>query len=339
MKKSKNGISIVLILILSLLVVGMVGVIIMGTVNPKFFNFSFMWGEYTEIAASYKHQVDDVEQINLKTGSLSCRVYLTDEKEIDIRLLSGLNENQRSTLTAEKSGNTINAEAKGRIRIGINLRWEVVEVYLPKIYKENLRLESSSGSIKIEDSLEVKDISIGTGSGSIRVTSLNAENYDISATSGSVKFENINGDGSLKTNSGSIRGDYLKGEKHSIQSSSGSLRLGEASGEIDAKTTSGSISFDELTGSGSFKSSSGSIKLYDIELQGDLSLKSTSGSIRVQFASTPSATISASANSGSVRLNGFDGVQGRNHDKSVKVGSGRYKVEATATSGSITIEM
>jgi len=317
------------------------------------------WGDpELQPAGTLAQSLEGIQELLVNTRSLSCRVFLTEEPEVKFLLYSNARSPFRSQLYSTLEGNRLFLEAKTPRRIGIffGFRREYTELYLPKQYVYDLKLQTSSGSIRMENgTLALRRADLRTLSGSIRLDTLRCENYDIRSTSGSIKFGGLTGSGLLHSTSGSLHAELLEGARHDISCTSGSIRLGQIKGRLDLhnssggvslqslegetamKNTSGSLSVGELWGAGSLSSVSGSVRIESLRLVGDLKLSTVSGSIRVRFAEEPSAVLEASSGSGGVHTS--FAARGNRGYKTATLGQGEYCVDARTTSGSINLDI
>lgn len=215
----------------------------------------------------------------------------------------------------DKSINTI---------FSMNTYRERLVVEIPKEYYDDLNATATSGSIKIEDEFELKNIKLNTSSGSILATmNIKTDGYmSLNASSGSINIDNdiTAKDLYANTSSGSIRMSNIYVDRYDLRSTSGSIKINGISGEGNANATSGSIrlTLDNPKGDINVNTSSGSIKI-DLEpkVQFTLIAQTSSGSIKANFpleknergnyataniGNNPGININAKASSGGIRV-------------------------------------
>ena len=176
-------------------------------------------------------------------------------------------------------------------------------LYLASDVYENAVVKSGSGSIAFKDEITFTDVDANTGSGSVKIYGLTANDLvahsnsgsvemkdtkaksaDLSTGSGSVKVDNCEIQTLLseKTNSGSVYCDNITCNSANLKTGSGSVKSVNVSCESDftANTSSGSINLDEVVSGNTFfaKTGSGSIKLASSD-GADMTLNTGSGSI------------------------------------------------------------
>ncbi len=140
-----------------------------------------------------------------------------------------------------------------------------VTVYLPEQVYESLSIHSTSGSIKVAESLAFSNASLQNTSGSISCSSRVTGSLNLKNTSGSITVDgSVGGDLNAKNTSGSIR--ILGGVK-------GDLNVTNGSGRIEVKNATPT--------SATIKNTSGGIDLIDVVCQETCEVTNTSGSIEL----------------------------------------------------------
>lgn len=246
-----------------------------------------------------------------------------------------------------------------------NVYRERLVVEIPEDFYGNLDAAASSGSIKVEDEFELKNVKLSNTSGSTQVNkNLVADTLNANTSSGSIKFNGIitAKDVSAKAVSGSIHATMgiKAGGNLELNTSSGSINLDNDitakdlyahtnSGgirmtnvyveEYDLKCVSGSIRIDSIAGGGHAKTSSGSINLALKSPKGDIDLNTTSGSIRIALEPSLQFTLTAQTNSGSIKTNFATQKNERGNYATANIGDNpTANITANASSGGIRIE-
>ena len=325
---------------------------------------------------------ENLSSISANSHQLDIKIHFTDSDEITIRQYD-IDSNNTFHLSAENGRLSINVASYTRLLIfnfSLNPR---LEIYLPRSYSGAVSLSTTSGAISGAAHADWGETVIQTSSGSIKLedgiscTSLSAESF-----SGSIKIGAIysSGDASAKTSSGSLRleditaaqtislssfsgsvstGDISCQNLHistnsgalriermdvsdfiSIKTSSGSQKIGNISTAVFAiSATSGSIKYDSLSGGGSLSTSSGSINIELAHFTADTALSSNSGSVRVKFSNSQNAELNLSTSSGSIKTGSLELLydkSGRSSLGSVGTGEG-CNITIKTSSGSIKI--
>lgn len=330
------------VIISSIVIWSLVGVILLTVLVSALTGFTFFGltdrfkingrGVFNVISGGKIVQVDEkninlsgVNELNISGTYQSMRVTLVDGDTLTVKHFD--NEGHPGLELSESAGSvSIGTQRYSfTINFGISIESPRLEVYLPKSYASAIGLRNTSGSIKVEESVNWGDTAVSTSSGSIRFE------YDslfgntvISSTSGSIKLENglSCGDLAISSSSGSIRLGNVNARSVSVISTSGSQRVMNINceGQINMGASSGSVEIENIQASGfSVRHSSGSIKLGNVDVTGSADIETTSGSIRVNALRTGSFSVKSS--SGSVNLAELSG-------------GGRIE----ASSGSLTID-
>lgn len=136
--------------------------------------------------------------------------------------------------------------------INIDFTERNIVVTVPSDYKGDMSVELTSGSLKADD-ITADDLKLDCTSGSIKLNNVKAKgDIDIDCTSGSIKFENLasGGDIEIDCTSGSVKGtiDEAKSD-YTIRSetTAGSSNLSNTDGgrkKLDVETTAGSINIE-----------------------------------------------------------------------------------------------
>lgn len=247
-----------------------------------------------------------VNEINVGTASTSINIIESDSSEIKAHLYGNVTTSskyQKPDLEFNLKGDTLTINVKNRttVTFGFFNSSLKLDVFIPKDYNKDLKLNTSSGSINIKN-LKLGSLSMSTASGSSNIENITAKDFSHSSSSGS------------------LRADGLITEKAKSSSSSGSRRLFNFTGDLTTNSSSGSteIQYSSFNNSIKANASSGSISITlpdnaEFELQANAS----SGSIKCDF---PITMKESSRN----RLSGT-------------VGSGANKISINTSSGSIRV--
>ena len=312
-----------LMAIIALLLIGLMVSVLNGAPWTKGWSFDNMLNKNLKVVSDKAYPSDGIENIDVDFSSDEVKVLLNDTDEIRVIEYMSKTSDKNDLAKADIDNDTFKLYKEDtHFNVGFMSYYSRVEVYLPKSFSKNLAVETTSGSIKIDNDLTLVNCDLSSSSGSIKLNSLDTDKVSLKTTSGSINASDaINSkDAKFESSSGSIRLNEVAAEKidtdttsgsihldetitadtAEFESSSGSINLGEAdTDKITAETTSGSIRINKVSGIQNFSSSSGSINVDDAQKGG--SYKSTSGSVRVNF-SDVSDDITCEASSGSVRI-------------------------------------
>lgn len=234
------------------------------------------------------YQVDNLNDIFIKTSSKDIKIVPVDSNEIKINLIGEVKASPEKIiprLETKVNGDMLIIEVKTFSVIGFTyIAGDVdLEIYLPKKYKNNLNIDVSSADVTIRD-LEVKDFHFDASSGELDIKSFKSNESRIKTSSGKITAVDFSGDLQLVTSTGRVYVEYESFNNNTfIKSSSGDikLKLPETSEfYIKAVTSSGDIATNfpiSIFGSvnddhleGTFGNSSNKIEL--VTSSGDIEL-------------------------------------------------------------------
>lgn len=264
---------IVLIVLWSIIAVFLSGVLVYSINNEKNGGsiFSIFNGNAAnlEIQKEESYSINNINNIKLDFASENISVYSTED--IDIKVIEKssrkLKESQKFKSSIEENSLTLK-EGKRFIVFGINQN-RVLEVYIPKKYINNLNIDLSSGNVKINNDLTIKNIVVEQSSGNFNSLGIiKADKIDINGSSGNVSAKEINA------------------LEYNFQLSSGNIKIDTLSGSGYGKCTSGNIviGLKDLLDYGQFTASSGNITFYISEnLSFNFFGNCSSGNIKSDF--------------------------------------------------------
>lgn len=253
--------------------------------------------------------IDGIKDIDISLSSETVDIF--PSKDNTLRVVQyGHNLDRDRVIVAEQQGDTLSIRRGGSgnrnffFGFGINRNRSWVEVYLPAPYRGHLKLDLTSGSVRIGTDLNLKDLGIDISSGTIRSDyGITAQEADIFMTSGTLRL------------------DRLSAKEFSIDVSSGTVRV------------------DHLAGSGRAQITTGSLRLYNVEIADHLSADSSSGTIAISLLGEPSLDFAGEVSSGTLHTY-FDTYRKGDHDREyfAKIGDAPYKTLTTeVTSGTVRI--
>lgn len=308
-----KGLHIAMIVLWGIIGLAIVGIIIAGVAfqNNSFgfnFNFDTSFKQDMTLAVDETVAANSIDEIKIDLSSDECVVYLTDGDSVNVKhYIHNVPESDLARVTS--SGNSLNISTKGTLRVNIMFfgfvsRRSVVEVYIPKNYKDRLDIDLTSGDIRFDSGMELSELDIGLSSGTIRAENLiKADDASITVTSGDIRLT-----GGLET------------DKYTVKASSGTISIAE-----------------KLSGSGNVKVTSGDIRLFGVDIADSLSVGASSGTISIEIAGNPSLNFTGHKSSGTLRTY-FSALHDDRGNYSATVGDGPYKnLDVQVTSGDVRI--
>lgn len=255
------------VLIIALILL-LVGAILFGIGWALLSNHSVENGTVKEVVNVY-HISEAPQKINIKT--VSGRVELLpiegDEWRVECK------ETEGTPHTIELIDGVLTIEQTGSIKnwyeyIGIFTSFQDlgVVVYLPAGVYESLDIDSTSGSIKVQEGFTFTTAKLHNTSGSILCASDVVDVLDVKNASGSI------------TVSGSVEKDLY------IKNTSGSITVsGGVNGKLDITNVSSGITIQDATPTSvTIKNNSGGINLINVVCSGDCKIENGSSSIELK---------------------------------------------------------
>jgi DUF4097 and DUF4098 domain-containing protein YvlB len=288
------------------------------------------------LTAAGLHALEDLPLVNTETVSLAGIENLSisyghddvilresDTEDLVIKEYAS-RDHARYYVRVSRAGGTLSVKRGLRPWLRwLPIRWKArAEIYIPRSFRENLRISNSSGNLSGDtDLLDYKTIDINLSSGSVLLNRISGGTVSIHVSSGGLDIKQIGGGSFVSVSSGRIQIGALTGGEHRVKVSSGRLRigalegsglvevssgaavLGEVRGKVEAHVSSGSLTLENFSGNGDFQISSGSINLGVKELTGDLRFRVSSGGITANLPAALSFNLDAVTKSGRVLVN------------------------------------
>lgn len=299
---------IMLIVICLILIIFLVSILVWG-IRMKDFNFSKSY----EVVKEETYSVDEIKEIEVLSRSADIVVYKTTDNNIKVVQKSSSKNTKR--LFESSSSNGIlkidGRESTKNFCIGFCF-WDVVlEIYIPSIYENDIKIETASGDITIE--LEnLSKLKANTASGDIELKrSLIAEEVD------------------LKSISGDIETVIIQASNISIESTSGDIESTRLEENIYLKTISGKIECDNIKGEATISTVSGDIDIDYFNIIGNSKITSTSGDIEISLSNDSSVRMSGNSVSGDIRFPNSESI----------INDGIYSLYLKTISGDIDIRI
>lgn len=287
--------------------------------------------------------IDKITDISISYASDNIKIIPSDKQELVLleymNYDAEANQLAKIKIDAEKL-NITSGERKLKTSFFSSSTIEArVELFVPSTYTGKLSVETSSGNISSEIDFNQTKFMASCKSGSMKLKNINAENIELSTSSGTISVNSMTGTVDVKASSGSINIGEIIGDGY-LSTSSGSIFVDKISGHIDAQASSGSIEIKQARLDGKLKAGSGSIRIGIEELTGDIAINTSSGSSYVTMLEELSYNFSAETSSGSIKTY-FDEYLLYNDKRNKTNGAiGEnpvFNVKTQASSGSIHI--
>ena len=271
-----KGLTITLIVLLSILLAGVVGVMIFlfkGDIN--FNNFIVAFGESKTLVE--EKEINSIKKLNIEANRADVLVEVKEENtSIKVELYSDHAEEYEIT---EKE-NEIKVVLKDEKFTGFNTKGSRVKIYVPSTYDKDIKVVNKTGDIKI-DKLSKSDLDLKLTTGDIIVSE--AKDALISLTTGDVEVGKVN-----KADITGVTGDIDVDDSNivKVKLTTGDITLGDVNESLDLTSTTGDIKIDEAN------------------LQTNSSIKSGTGDVKIR--ETSNCYIEANTKVGDTRINNND---------------------------------
>ncbi|WP_125606819.1 DUF4097 family beta strand repeat-containing protein [Lapidilactobacillus bayanensis] len=279
----------------------------------------------TKLVNSLTVDVAQLNQIILNYHTATIIVTETQQKTL---IINEYMNHDRPSLYAQQhlDGDKVKIEqsARGGAFAFMRIR---VEIAIPKSFTGFIYLNDKSGSMLLNDltshyildcstdngsiiahNLDLAQIHIQAKSGSVKTAFLTAEQIVLRSTSGSIQLihshgTTVNSMVSTKTRSGDILLEHLEASEINAENRSGNITLNFANADtFNLLDHSGRVAGTELSGSGRFQSTSGTVTLRFKQVNRDISAISKSGSIRIGLPFDSEYSFKANTTNGNVFL-------------------------------------
>jgi DUF4097 and DUF4098 domain-containing protein YvlB len=194
-----------------------------------------------------------------------------------------------------------------------------IEIYIPKIFNDNLVVNLRSGNLTANYSMDHKTINLSVSSGNLKINRITSENITVDVSSGNITI------------------DELIGNDLTVRNRSGNININSLQGKVNTVNQSGNIKVNNFVGEGAFDVRSGNIDLTVNDITGDLSLSSNSGNVNLMMRPNISFILDAEVRSGTIGAPNLRRQTNTNIQHNIG-SSPIYKVFAKCGSGNINIK-
>lgn len=248
-----KGLTVTLIVLLSILLAGVVGVMIFlfkGDIN--FNNFIVAFGESKTLVE--EKEIVNIKKLNIEANRADVIIEPKEENTfIKVELYSDYAEEYEIT----EKDDEIKVVLKDEKFVGINTKGSRVKIYVPTTYDKDIKVVNKTGDIKIGKLSESNiDISLTTGDIAVK----EAKDIIASLTTGDVEITSAN-KATITGTTGDIDVDDINMIK--VKLTTGDITLGDVNASLDLQSTTGDIEITNanLTKNSSIKSGTGDVKI------------------------------------------------------------------------------
>ncbi|NDI35996.1 DUF4097 family beta strand repeat-containing protein [Chengkuizengella sediminis] len=270
------------------------------------------------------------KNIEIDTSSVDVNVIPTDKEELRVMLSGEVSSRYEEVydLVLKEMGDTLQIELKEKnifFNVGFVINNVDLQVEIPQKLYDSFKVDVTSGDIEVAQ-LQANGLILSTSSGDVKIEELNANDVELTATSGNISAKNgvISSNILIETSSGDIDAENI------------------ITNILTMEVTSGNIEFTNNTvKTSNLQTSSGNITIYNDELKGDIKAKTTSGDITIDLEQENESLIldfKTSSGDVDIRREGYLFEEKSDSRAIGKMGSGKYNIEARASSGDITLK-
>ena len=247
-------------------------------------------------------------------------VKITSEERdnVGIHYHGKMKTNVIPTLNVERTSSSLNIKLKtNRNNYSVVDSNVILEIFVPKSYKGNFDVSSTSGDIYMKG-LAGKDFRISSNSGEQILENLRGNKLTLTASSGDITLKDSIGEVESKSNSGEQRYKNVEGQKLNLSATSGDIELEDSVGELKISTNSGRISLDNE------------------KSKEDMKLSTSSGDISIKLGDNPSYTIQGTTSSGDfITFGNMDIQENQRGIFRATIGSGEKSIDISTSSGDV----
>ncbi len=260
-----------------------------------------------KINESKTFKPEEISELEVSLVSTDLNIIPTTKGEIIVHFYGEVSTNVKRNipeLVAYKTGGKLFVEtlrSKDIIVFGINIDRTTMDIYIPEILLEEVKIRIVSGDVIMED-IETAELNLETVSGDIKIEELTAEKIRTNSTSGDITVKDYTGN----IDAGSISGDI-------------SLVDGRDNEDVDASTVSGDI-------------------LIEQDAVSDMKLGTTSGDVKINLSEDSQFYLDISTVSGDIKQDfPIKVISSGRRDLEGTIGDAEERIMISTISGDVTI--
>lgn len=247
-----KGLTITLIVLLSILLAGVIGVMIFLFKGNYNFNFDFAFGESKTLVE--EKEIVNIKKLNIEANRGDVIIEPKEEQTfIKVELYSDHAEEYEITEKEDE----IKVVLKDEKVVGFNTKGSRVKIYVPTTYDKDVKVVNKTGDINIGE-LYKSNINISLTTGDITVKEAN--DIIASLTTGDVEIGKAN-----KVNVTGTTGDIDVDDANivKVKLTTGDITIGDVNTSLDLQSTTGDIEVKtaNLTANSNIKSGTGDVKI------------------------------------------------------------------------------
>ncbi len=348
----KKALIIVLIVILSMLVWSFTKILIAstkGSFSGPFWNSRAISRDDEYKVREESIDIYNIQDIDLYLRSSDVRVVLSDDEQMKLVQYSNSKEDSKK-ISIDKTNTRIRIEEEKRIYFFAVLPTDLFDIYIPKTYANNLKIDAgsssvdnlgdiilkkvninlASGDINLKNTVNIEDLRINTASGDVEIERLEGKKLDINTASGDVNFQNElkSEEARIKTISGNIEISDVNSNTLSLETTSGEIEANKIYSKLAVTSVSGEIKIGYVEGNLEGKTTSGDILINKFLINNNSKISSVSGEVNIELDKNSNCIINTKSVSGDTSFPNGKNVIGKEPYNSFEI---------STTSGDINI--
>ncbi len=293
-------------LVLSLAAVALISIGIGLTIINLTGGFESAIHEGNPVDEEKNSSIEGIDQLQIE--GTSAEIHIIPEERTDVRahLYGRISTKELPELSMVPSGNrlVIKLADTHKVNFGFFSSNLTLDIYVPKNYKGDLKVHSSSGDVTLMDSMTLNAATFNLLSGNATINGLNVKDFE------------------FKGSSGDFLGENLVTESSRIHMLSGNMQLRDFQGDLEGESSSGDISVHYTT------------------FNNQIKLKVLSGNLDIDLPDDAAFYLDANALSGNITCSFPITVNEKTEKNELKgiVKDGTHSILAKSSSGDITIQ-
>ncbi|MEJ8553130.1 DUF4097 family beta strand repeat-containing protein [Tepidibacter sp. Z1-5] len=259
--------------------------------------------DYNNLDQEKVEKIDVINQISIEASSSDINIIPEDRANIKAHFYGNVISTFKPELETKINGKELLIFVKRPKSYSIFNSDLKLDIFVPKNYKENIDINSSSSNINIQNELTLNNLFIDVSSGDASLKDLNIKN---------LKYD---------SSSGTLIGDNIVTDSTCIDLSSGNVELNNFTGDLKGESSSGSVEVN-----------------YNI-FDNNIDLDTSSGTVNIELPDDAKFYLDAECSSGNIECGFPIMVRGKQEDNTLRgiVGNDKNKIIINTSSGDINI--
>ena len=269
---------------------------------------------------------------SLRINGNTADIHLLPAKDGKCNVVVHEEENNKHNVSVKAGVLCVEPTSKDTIRLGINLDFPKITVYLPEDSYGNLEIKNTTGNVLVDSGLKFDNVNISLSTGDINVANITCTSLSSKGTTGDTNISNVivSDKMYIERSTGEISLYGVRCDKGlSVATNTGQITLSdiECGDKISINVNTGNVSVTDTTCVALYsEGTTGDINIENVIVSGKMSIERKSGDVKFEssdafemFILTDSGDVEGSLISDKVFI--------------VNTDTGRIKVPNTASGG------